>query len=142
MRIKGSSQTWNTLPAIKWPTTAKRQSKVYKDLPRKGSSKNPRDTRDHGTCERKCQRGIHRFENSTRDTKEWRAEAICCALLDDTSTKTYVNSDVAAELGLQGENLKVTVNVLNGQEDTFETMPVECGIESLDGRINMNKQAT
>ena len=31
----------------------------------------------------------------------------------------------------------MTVNVLNGQEDTFETMPVECGIESLDGRINM-----
>ena len=30
----------------------------------------------------------------------------------------------------------MTVNVLNGQEDTFETMPVECGIESLDGRIN------
>jgi len=28
-------------------------------------------------------------------------------------------------------------NVLNGQEDTFETTPVECGIESLDGRINM-----
>ena len=59
------------------------------------------------------------------------------ALLDDASTKTYVNSDVAAELGLQGESRKVTVNVLNGQEDTFETMPVECGIESLDGRINV-----
>ena len=51
------------------------------------------------------------------------------APLDDASTKTYVNSDVAAELGLQGESRKVTVNVLNGQEDTFET-PVECGIES------------
>ena len=59
------------------------------------------------------------------------------ALLDDASTKTYVNSDVAAELGLQGESRKVTVNVFNGQEDTFETMAVECGIESLDGRINM-----
>ena len=58
-------------------------------------------------------------------------------MLDDASTKTYVNRDVAAELGLHGESCKVTVNVLNGQEDTFETMPVECGIESLDGRINM-----
>ncbi|XP_022806800.1 uncharacterized protein LOC111343871 [Stylophora pistillata] len=58
------------------------------------------------------------------------------APLDDASTKTYVNSDVAAELGLQGESRKVTVNVLNGQEDTFET-PVECGIESLDGRISI-----
>ena len=61
---------------------------------------------------------------------------VVTALLDDASTKTYVNSDVAAELGLQGESRKVTVNVLNGQEDTFET-PVECGIESLDGRISI-----
>ena len=59
------------------------------------------------------------------------------ALLDDASTETYIKGDVAAELGLQGESHKVTVNVLNGQEDTFETMPVECGIESLDGRINV-----
>ncbi|PFX13818.1 hypothetical protein AWC38_SpisGene22068 [Stylophora pistillata] len=59
------------------------------------------------------------------------------ALLDDASSKTYVNSDVPAELGLQGESRKVTVNFLNGQEDTFETMPVECEIESLDGRISM-----
>ena len=60
------------------------------------------------------------------------------ALLDDASTETYIKGDVAAELGLQGKSRKVTVNVLNGQEDTFETIPVECGIESLDGRINMN----
>ena len=33
------------------------------------------------------------------------------ALLDDASTKTYLNSDVTAELGLQGENCKVTVNI-------------------------------
>ena len=37
------------------------------------------------------------------------------ALLDDASTKTYINSDVAAELGLQGKTERVTVNVLNGQ---------------------------
>ena len=36
------------------------------------------------------------------------------ALLDDASTKTYVNADVAAELGLQGRTERVTVNVLNG----------------------------
>ena len=33
------------------------------------------------------------------------------ALLDDASTKTYINSDVAAELGVQGTTEKVTVNV-------------------------------
>ena len=55
------------------------------------------------------------------------------ALLDDASTKTYLNSDVAAELGLQGNCQRVTVNVLNGRTETFETMPVEFEIESLDG---------
>ena len=47
------------------------------------------------------------------------------ALLDDSSTKTYVNADVTAELGLQGQIEKVKVNVLNGQVETFETTPVD-----------------
>ena len=62
-------------------------------------------------------------------------------LLDDASTKTYINSDVAAELGLQGTNRQVTVNVLNGQEDTFETMPVNFVLESLDGKVNKEVSA-
>ena len=57
------------------------------------------------------------------------------ALLDDASTKTYLNSDVAAELALQGNCQKVTVNVLNGRTERFETMPVEFEIESLDGNF-------
>ena len=36
------------------------------------------------------------------------------ALLDDTSTKIYINSDVAADMGLQGELQKVNASVLNG----------------------------
>ena len=36
------------------------------------------------------------------------------ALLDDASTKTYINADVAAELGLKGKTEQVNVNVLNG----------------------------
>ena len=43
------------------------------------------------------------------------------ALLEVGSTKTYLNSDVAAELGLQGETRQVTVSVLNNQSDTFKT---------------------
>ena len=43
------------------------------------------------------------------------------ALLDEVSTKTYLNADIAAELGLQGHPQSVTVNVLNGQTETFET---------------------
>ena len=53
------------------------------------------------------------------------------ALLDDASTKTYINADVAAELGLQGKTERVTVNVLNGQIKTFNTRPVEVQLESL-----------
>ena len=53
------------------------------------------------------------------------------ALLDDGSTKTYLNSDVAAELGLQGETRQVTVKVLNNQSDTFETTPVDLGMGKL-----------
>ena len=44
--------------------------------------------------------------------------------------KTYLNIDVAAELGLQGELQKINVSVLNGQVETFETLPVESTIES------------
>ena len=57
------------------------------------------------------------------------------ALLDKASMKTYLNADVAAELGLQGHPQSVTVNVLNGQTETFETTPVEVELESLDGKV-------
>ena len=63
------------------------------------------------------------------------------ALLDDASTKTYLNSDVAAEMGLQGEIRKVNVSVLNGQLKSFETTPVECVIESLDGKTSLSVTA-
>ena len=59
------------------------------------------------------------------------------ALLDDASTKTYINSDVAAELGVHGQLQKVNVSVLNGHVETFETSPVECMIESLDGKSKL-----
>ena len=59
------------------------------------------------------------------------------ALLDDASTKTYVNADVAAELGLQGRTERVTVNVLNGQAETFETKPVKVEIKSITGSVSM-----
>jgi len=61
--------------------------------------------------------------------------------LDDASTKTYINSDIAAELGLQGCLQKVNVSVLNGQMETFETLPLECVIESLDGKANLKVTA-
>ena len=39
--------------------------------------------------------------------------------LDDASTETYVNADVAAELGLNGKTDKNTINVLNGRVEIF-----------------------
>ena len=58
------------------------------------------------------------------------------ALLDDASTKTYTNSDVAAELGVQGTTEKVTVNVINGQVKPFETSPIEIELKSMNGYLN------
>ena len=63
------------------------------------------------------------------------------ALLDDGSTKSYINADVAAELGLQGKTEKVMVNVLNGQVETFESKPVKFELESLNGNVNMTVNA-
>lgn len=63
------------------------------------------------------------------------------ALLDEASTKTYLNSDVAAELGLHGRTEKVAVNVLNGQIETFETKPVSFNLVSIDHKVNMNVTA-
>ena len=55
------------------------------------------------------------------------------ALLDDASTKTYITSDVANELGLHGQSRRVTVNVLNGHEECIETKDVSFRLESVDG---------
>ena len=55
-------------------------------------------------------------------------------LLDDASMKTYINTDVAAELGLQDQPQRVTVSALNGKVVTFETCPNECAIQNLDGK--------
>ena len=56
------------------------------------------------------------------------------ALLDDASTKTYINADVAAELGLKGKTEKVTVNVFNNLDETFETRPVNFELKSVNGQ--------
>ena len=58
------------------------------------------------------------------------------ALLDDASTKSYVNADVAAELGLHGRTEKMTVNVLNGQVETFKTSPINVELTSITGTVS------
>ena len=62
------------------------------------------------------------------------------ALLDDCSTKTYINADIAAELGLEGKRELINVGVLNGGCEQFETQPVNFLLRSLDG--NLSKDVT
>ena len=56
------------------------------------------------------------------------------ALLDDGSTKSYVNSDVAFQLQTHGSVQLIQVGVLNGKIETLDVMPVELMVESLDGK--------
>ena len=57
------------------------------------------------------------------------------ALLDDGSTQTYLNADIAAKLGLHGEIWTSQVNVINGAVATFETTPVELTLRSMNGQV-------
>ena len=58
------------------------------------------------------------------------------ALFDDSRTRSYLNVDVAAELGPQGHCQRVKVNVLKGRPETFETAPVELEVKRLGGKIS------
>ena len=64
------------------------------------------------------------------------------ALLDDGSTQSYLNSAIAAELGIQAESKSMTVSTLNGQTRTFRTMPVNIQLESCDGTFRSELHAT
>ena len=66
------------------------------------------------------------------------------ALLDEASTKTYLNADDAAELWLQGriEQVIFLNCVLNGQIETFETKPVSFELLSVDRKVSMNVTAS
>ena len=63
------------------------------------------------------------------------------ALLDDGSTKTYVNSDTAAELNLKGTLERMNIGILNGRSELLETMPVEFSLESINGKVDMKIHA-
>ena len=41
---------------------------------------------------------------------------------------------MAAELGLEGSTQRITVNVFNGKEYSFETMQLEFDLHSIDGK--------
>ena len=58
------------------------------------------------------------------------------ALLDDGSTKTYINSSIARELGLQGDRSNVRVGLLNDTVQNIDANRVEVGLGSVDGRVD------
>ena len=58
--------------------------------------------------------------------------------MDHGSTKSYISSDVAAELGLDGPVKTVTVRTMNGNVKTFETTSMECEVGSIDGKVKHN----
>ena len=59
-------------------------------------------------------------------------------LLDDGSTRTYVNSDVAAELDiLTGNCEEITVGTMGGTQSKFETEEVKFVLQSIDGKTSV-----
>lgn len=52
--------------------------------------------------------------------KNGNKELIVNALLDDASTTTYINYDMAAELGLQGLLETVSISTMNGNTKTIK----------------------
>ena len=63
------------------------------------------------------------------------------ALLDDASTQTYVNKDIAAVLGISGKPGSVNVYVLNGQAKTFTFNPITVELGSVDGDVSITTSA-
>ena len=56
-------------------------------------------------------------------------EVVVNALLD-ASTTSYIIYDVAAELELQGPLKTVPIRAMNGNVNTYQTMPVACELLS------------
>lgn len=58
------------------------------------------------------------------------------ALLDDASSRKYLNCDIATELGLEGRSHELTVNVLNDNQERLDTTVVEFMISSCGGKVS------
>ena len=59
------------------------------------------------------------------------------AVLDYAITGTFLNEEIAIALGLQSAYERVTVRVLNETVESFDTMPVEIILESVDSQTSM-----
>jgi hypothetical protein len=59
------------------------------------------------------------------------------AVLDDASSASYMNEEVAGALGLSVPYEPVIVQVLNDSVETFDSMPVDVSLESCDGNVEV-----
>ena len=57
------------------------------------------------------------------------------AILDDALNETFLNKEVAGMLGIQEPFQTIKVHVLNNEIETFQSMPVNVTIESVDGQF-------
>lgn len=69
--------------------------------------------------------------------KVGRKEIKINTILDDGSTTSYLNKDVAAKLGVTGEKETVEVNVLNGRSETLNTMNVGFILQSTSRNLEI-----
>ena len=67
--------------------------------------------------------------------KNGNKELVVNALLNGASTSSYIDYDVAAELGLQGLLERVSISTMNGNVKTCQTMPAACELLSCDGTL-------
>ena len=63
------------------------------------------------------------------------------ALLDDGSTRSYVNEDVAECLGLEGEPVSLCVRLLNDTTANLRSRSVQVNLESYDGHVRKTTTA-
>ena len=58
------------------------------------------------------------------------------ALLDDGSSKSYMNANIAAKLGVQGHVETMNVGVINGGTQMIDSMSVDVKLKSVDGKVD------
>ena len=58
------------------------------------------------------------------------------AILVNCSNETFLNEEIAGILGRKERYQTVTVNVLNNEVETFQSVPLEVTVESLDGEFS------
>ena len=63
------------------------------------------------------------------------------AVLDNSSSASYMNEEVAGVLGLSVSYERVAVQVLNDRVETFDSMPVKLMLESSDGNLKTHFSA-